>query len=67
LSGAVLFLAKTKGENINIGNFFGLAVIVALLLISPLLGIVFLIPITMIAWFRYYKYVIEFFYSLWRR
>lgn len=65
LSGAVMFLAKMKGEDINVGNFFALAILVAVLLIAPLIGLVLIIPVTILVWFRYYKHALNFFYSLW--
>ncbi len=64
LTAAVLILAKMQGENVQIANFFGLAVLVAVLLVSPLVGLVVLVPVTVLAWFKYYKHVLDFFNSL---
>lgn len=64
LTAAVLAIAKLRGENIHTGNFFGLAVLVAVLLVSPLIGLVILVPVAILAWFRYYKHVFDFFYSM---
>ena len=61
---AMLVLAKMQGENIQIANFFGLAVLVAVLLISPLIGLVILVPVAILVWFRYYKHFLAFFNSL---
>lgn len=64
LSAAVLALAKMQGEDIQIANFFGLAVLVAVLLVSPLIGLVILVPVAILVWFRYYKHFLDFFNSL---
>jgi len=61
---AVLALAKTQGENIQIANFFGLAALLAVLLVSPLIGLVVLVPVALLAWFKYYKHVLDFFNSM---
>ena len=61
---AVLALAKMNEEDIQAANFFGLAVLVAVLLVSPLIGLVVLVPVTLLVWFKYYKHVIGFFNSL---
>ncbi len=60
ITAIVLFIAKMRGADIQVISFIGLAVLAGLLFLSPLIGIVIIIPVALLAWFRYYQAVLDY-------